>query len=73
MRLSLYLVAFTAFSAFSGLANAEPLLLSNKGNSVSLSIYNQNLALVKDIRPAALQTGNNEIVLMSANKITAMT
>ncbi|MBR1756772.1 MAG: DUF4139 domain-containing protein [Alphaproteobacteria bacterium] len=59
MRLGLYLAAFTAIA---GLANAEPLLLKNKGNSVSLSIYNQNLALVKDIRPAALQTGNNEIV-----------
>ncbi|MBQ9271621.1 MAG: DUF4139 domain-containing protein [Alphaproteobacteria bacterium] len=59
MRFGLYLLAFTALA---GIAEAEPLLLKNKGNSVSLSIYNQNLALVKDIRPAALQTGNNEIV-----------
>lgn len=59
MRWSLYLLAFTALA---GAANAEPLLLKNNGNSVSLSIYNQNLALVKDIRPAGLQIGTNEIV-----------
>lgn len=41
---------------------AEPLFLPSKGNSLSLSIYNQNLALVKDIRPAALKAGDNEII-----------
>lgn len=59
MRLSFLLFAFTFITES---ALAEPLLLKNKGNSVSLSIYNQNLALVKDIRPAGLKSGANEIV-----------
>lgn len=59
MRFSILLLAFTAFA---GVVQAEPLLLKNKGNSLSLSIYNKDLALVKDIRPADLQSGANEVV-----------
>ena len=59
MRFSILLLAFTMLS---GVAEAEPILLQNKGNSLSLSIYNNNLALVKDIRPANLQSGTNEVV-----------
>ncbi len=57
-----YGLLFLLCTAISGVANAEPLLLKNQDNSLSLSIYNKNLALVKDIRPAALQTGNNEVI-----------
>lgn len=59
MRFSFLLLAFTAVA---GAVHAEPLFLQNKGNSLSLSIYNKDLALVKDIRPADLQTGINEII-----------
>ena len=59
MRLGLWLAFFTALS---GAANAESVVLKNKDNSLSLSIYNQNLALVKDIRPASLTSGANEVV-----------
>ena len=43
-------------------AQAEPLVITNTDNSLSLSIYNQNLALVKDMRPADLKSGINEII-----------
>lgn len=45
------------------LANAaEPLMLSNKNNNLSISIYNQNLSFVKDVRPADLSGGINEVI-----------
>ena len=43
-------------------AQAEALLLPSKDNSLSLSIYNQNLALIKDIRAANLKSGINEVI-----------
>ena len=43
-------------------AQAEPLILKNTDSSLSLSIYNQDLALVKDIRPASLNNGLNEVI-----------
>lgn len=45
-----------------GLVNAEPIIVDNSNNSVSLSIYNQNIALVKDIRPTKLNSGLNEVI-----------
>lgn len=59
MRLGLLLVLFTALS---GAAQAESVVLKNTDNSLSLSIYNQNLALVKDMRSATLTGGINEVV-----------
>ncbi|MCQ2735544.1 MAG: hypothetical protein MJ212_06340, partial [Alphaproteobacteria bacterium] len=41
---------------------AEPLLLKADDNTLSLSIYNQNLALVKDTRSADLKSGVNEVI-----------
>ncbi|MBR2137471.1 MAG: hypothetical protein IJ852_05920 [Alphaproteobacteria bacterium] len=41
---------------------AEPILLKNNTGNLSLSIYNQNLALVKDTRSAELKNGANEII-----------
>ena len=65
---------FLLCTAFISTAQAEPLLLKNQGNSLSLSIYNKNLALVKDIRSADLQSGNNEIIFDGvASKIQAET
>ena len=59
MRLGLLLALFTGVA---GVANADSILLKNDNNALSLSIYNQNLALVKDIRSADLQSGMNEVV-----------
>ena len=47
-------------NAFS--AQAQAVVLPNTGNNVSVSIYNQNLSLVKDMRQAELKSGLNEIV-----------
>ena len=69
-----YGLLFLLCTALTGVAQAEPLLLKNQDNSLSLSIYNKNLALVKDIRPAAIQSGNNEIVFDGvASRIQAET
>ena len=69
-----YGLLFLLCTALTGAAQAEPLLLKNQDNSLSLSIYNKNLALVKDIRPAALQSGTNEIVFDGvASRIQAET
>ena len=43
-------------------ANAEQILLGNAGSKLTLSIYNQDLALVKDLRPADIKAGTAEIV-----------
>lgn len=59
MRFGLLLALFTTLA---GVANADSVLLKNSNNALSLSIYNQNLALVKDIRPASLKKGVNEVV-----------
>ncbi len=43
-------------------AAAEPLVLASRTGNLSLSIYNQNLSLVKDSRPADLKSGVNEVI-----------
>ena len=58
-----YSLVFFSLSLFiSGMAQAEPILLQNKDNNLSLSIYNQNLSLIKDMRKADLKSGLNEII-----------
>lgn len=57
-----FLLASAMLCALSAQANAEPVVLQNTDNSLSLTIYNQNTALVKDIRPAVLKNGINEVV-----------
>lgn len=44
------------------IAVAEPVVLSSNGNNLSLSIYNGNMALVKDVRKAGLSSGVNEVI-----------
>lgn len=56
----LFLLGISTF--LTGVANAEPLFLPSTDNNLSLSIYNQNLALVKDIRQAELKAGVNEVI-----------
>ena len=60
MKYGLTLLALSTILTNS--AMAEPLLLEAKNNNLSLSIYNQNMALVKDIRTADLQSGINEVI-----------
>ncbi|MBP1532100.1 MAG: hypothetical protein ILA52_01205, partial [Alphaproteobacteria bacterium] len=60
MRYGVTLLALS--TVWSGLANAEPIVINNSNNSVSLSIYNQDIALVKDIRPTKLNSGLNEVI-----------
>ena len=43
-------------------ANAQQILLDNNNSKLSLSIYNQNLALVKDTRPADLEAGTTDVI-----------
>ncbi len=43
-------------------AHAEQILLRNNNSKLTLSIYNQNLALVKDVRPADIKAGMSEVV-----------
>lgn len=43
-------------------AQAATLSLSNQNNSLSLTIYNHNLSLVKDLRSAELDGGRNEVI-----------
>ena len=43
-------------------AYAEQILLRNNNSKLTLSIYNQNLALVKDVRPADIKAGMSEVV-----------
>ena len=43
-------------------AEAGTLSLSNQDNNLSLTIYNQNLSLVKDVRTAELASGRNDII-----------
>lgn len=57
-----YLQILTLTCLLSTSAHAAPLILQNTDNSLSLSIYNQDLALVKDIRPASLKSGINEVI-----------
>lgn len=40
----------------------QPIVLQNKDNSLALSIYNKDLALVKDSRMAGLSSGINEVI-----------
>ncbi len=54
----LFLLCISIASA----AQAEPVLIKNQDNSLSLSIYNRNLALVKDIRATSLQSGINDVI-----------
>lgn len=60
MKFGLSLLALSTF--FAHTAMAEPLLLKADDNTLSISIYNQNLALVKDTRSADLKSGTNEVV-----------
>ena len=60
MRSYFYLAIFGCL--ISATSQAEPLVLKNTDNSLSLSIYNQDLALVKDIRQASLKNGLNEVI-----------
>ncbi|MBQ9035028.1 MAG: DUF4139 domain-containing protein [Alphaproteobacteria bacterium] len=53
-------LGFAIWSAVS--AQAQTVVLPNTGNNVSVSIYNQNLSLVKDMRQAELKSGLNEVV-----------
>ena len=69
-----YLVLSLILCSWAASVKAEPLVLPNNDNSLSLSIYNQNLALVKDIRSATLQNGNNDVIFDGvASKIQAET
>ena len=43
-------------------AYAEQILLRNNNSKLTLSIYNQNLALVKEVRPADIKAGMSEVV-----------
>lgn len=64
MRSLVCLFAFGTLLTVSGKAEAliEPVVLDNSVSTLSLSIYNDNLALVKDIRPANLNSGLNEVI-----------
>lgn len=61
MRNTLILLLAGTFLA-SVPANAEQILLKNNNSKLTLSIYNQNLALVKDIRPADIKAGMSEVI-----------
>lgn len=61
MRSGFYFVSVVALM-MSFTASAEPLVLKSGGGSLSLSIYNRDLALVKDMRSAMLRRGTNEVV-----------
>lgn len=43
-------------------AHAQAVFLPSTNNNLSVSIYNQNLSLVKDMRQAELKSGTNEII-----------
>lgn len=60
--MSKYLFWLGISTFLTGTASAEPLFLPSTDNNLSLSIYNQNLALVKDIRQAELKAGVNEVI-----------
>ena len=69
-----YFGLLAVLSVISASAQAEPLILNNTDGNLSLSIYNQDLALVKDIRPATLKSGSNDIIFDGvASKIQAET
>ena len=57
-----WILGLSLSTALIGTAAAEPLVLATGDNNLSLSIYNQNVALVKDIRPANLHSGINEVI-----------
>ncbi len=61
MRNTLILLLAGTFLA-SAPAYAEQILLRNNNSKLTLSIYNQNLALVKDVRPADIKAGMSEVV-----------
>lgn len=56
------MMLLTLGTALAGNVQAEPLVLQAKNNNVSLSIYNRDLALVKDMRPADMKAGTEEVV-----------
>lgn len=60
MKISVLWISFWALGV--GIAAAEPIILSSSKNSLSLSIYNGNMALVKDSRVAGLNSGVNEVI-----------
>ncbi len=61
MRNTLILLLAGTFLA-SAPAYAEQILLRNNNSKLTLSIYNQNLALVKDVRSADIKAGMSEVV-----------
>ena len=66
--LSLMIAGLTA----SFMAQAkEPQVLPANNETLALSIYNGNLALVKDSRPARLENGVNEVIFDELEEIKA--
>ena len=61
MRKYLLLLSFTTMLS-SGVHANEVVVLESKNNNLALSIYNQDLALVKDTRSANLMAGVSDIV-----------
>lgn len=57
-----HILLSAVFFALSAPAYANSIILPTTDNSLSLTIYNQNTALVKDIRPASLKSGVNEVI-----------
>lgn len=57
-----YLGVMVVSCLISAGVKAEPLVLKNSDSTLSLSIYNKDLALIKDIRPANLKSGTNDII-----------
>lgn len=57
-----YLYGISLSVLLMGVTQAEPLVLSNQKSNLSISIYNQNLSFVKDVRPANLSGGVNEVI-----------
>ena len=61
MHKTLFLLLAGTFLSGNALAD-EQILLKSNNSKLTLSIYNQDLALVKDIRQADIKAGTSEIV-----------
>lgn len=55
-------IMLLAGTFLSGTAAAEQILLNNANSKLTLSIYNQNLALVKDTREADIKAGVTDVI-----------
>jgi len=63
MRKYLFLLGLsTIIVNFPFQVQSEPVIISGDNSNLSLSIYNQNLALVKDVRQAELRSGLNDVI-----------